>query len=236
MVPSQPGRHIFQVTTKSPDPSKGEPSCAALGCLVGCKTWPSPRLKTLARGAGIGRENSRAAVGREACLDKRDGENHALLSTRLSPAQRKPRAQVRKRGCDFLCRAGQAGQHLPGVPVFASPRSRWNCVDSCSREFVQVAVRKPTSPTPRNVVQLGPPPGCPWGWGLRAHGLQPSPLTRLVAAAAATGADAAGAARAVFSRAVNQAEPGRLPRGTSGDRGGAWRGWDTGAAPGDARL
>lgn len=159
-------------------------------------------------------------------------------SKRLPPAQRKPGAQVSKKGFDFLCRTGQAGKPLRGGPPFLAPTPAGDCVDSCSREFVRVAVGKPAVPTPRDAAQPGPPPRVSMerGGGGAGAQLQPRPLTRLVAAAAAAGADAAGAARAVFSRAVNQAEPGRLPRGTSGDRGGAWRGRDTGAAPGDARL
>lgn len=90
---------------------------------------------------------------------------------RLSPAQRKPGAQVSKKGFDFLCRAGQAGKYLPGgVPAFLAPAPAGDCVDSCSREFVQVAVGKPMVPTPRHAAHPGPPPRVSVEQGTRAQG------------------------------------------------------------------
>lgn len=90
-------------------------------------------------------------------------------SKRLPPAQRKPGAQVSKKGFDFLCRTDQAGKPLRGGPPFLVPAPAGDCVDSCSREFLRVAVGKPAVPTPRDAAQPGPPPRVSVERGARTH-------------------------------------------------------------------
>lgn len=43
-------------------------------------------------------------------------------------------------------------------------------MDSCSREFVQVATGKPAIPTPRDAARQGSAPRVSVGQGARAHG------------------------------------------------------------------
>lgn len=89
----------------------------------------------------------------------------------LSSAQQKPGAQVSKKGFDFLYRAGQAGQHLPGGPRFPSPPlplvTAWIRAHASSCKWL---VGKPTVPTPHNAEHPGPPPRVSVVQGARAHG------------------------------------------------------------------
>lgn len=65
---------------------------------------------------------------------------------------------------------GRLGSTCVGVPAFLAPAPAGDCVDSCSREFVQVAVGKPTVPTPQDAAHPGPPPRVSAEQGARAHG------------------------------------------------------------------
>lgn len=94
----------------------------------------------------------------EVMLGRRDEIYHPPPAKGLHPPSGNLGHRLAKRVSDFLCRAGQAGQHLPGGPRFPKPAPASDCVDSCSREFVQVAAGKPTVPTPRDAAHPGPPP------------------------------------------------------------------------------